>query len=63
MSIVLLMILISFAMVGPFIVLIMKGMGMSSHKDGQDLAKKYYILAFVYLLISFGTCGSIMEIW
>jgi len=51
--------LIGFLLFGPSIILFRKGRQKIKEGD-KDKAKVYYILAVVYLLISFGSCGGLI---
>jgi len=51
--------IIIFLMVGPSIIFAILGINNSKTGD-KEKAKIFYILAVVYLLISFGTCGYLI---
>jgi len=53
------MIIVVIVMIGPAITLAIIGKNYSI-KENKDKAKTYYVLAVVYLLISFGTCGGLI---
>lgn len=51
--------LIALIMIGPALLLFLIGF-ILSRKNNKKVAKTFFILGVVYLVISFGTCGSMM---